>query len=63
MVSGNTVPHLHMHLIPRYPSTPKEHRGAWEVYDWTDAPMGHNDQIVEVCIRISTFLKSDNHDK
>ena len=23
-VSGNGVPHMHMHIIPRYPNTPKE---------------------------------------
>lgn len=56
-VSGNSVPHLHMHLVARYPNTPKEYWGAWEVYDWIDAPMGSNDEVVSLCRRLKTYLE------
>ncbi|MBY6036605.1 HIT family protein [Fictibacillus nanhaiensis] len=57
VVSGNSVPHLHMHIIPRYQNTPKEHWGPWEVYDWPEAPFGKNDEIVKVCERIKNYLE------
>jgi diadenosine tetraphosphate (Ap4A) HIT family hydrolase len=61
VVSGNSVPHLHMHIIPRYPNTPQEHWGPWEVYDWSDAPMGENKEITEVCDRIKSYLANNSH--
>lgn len=30
-VSGNGVPHMHMHIIPRYPNTPKEFWSPTEI--------------------------------
>ncbi|WP_312099541.1 HIT family protein [Niallia sp.] len=58
LVSGNTVPHLHMHIVARYPNTPKEHWGPMEVYDWQDAPMGDNNQVVKLCNRIKLYLEN-----
>ena len=55
-VSGNSVPHLHMHLVARYPNTPKEYWGPSEVYDWKDAPMGDNNDVIELCNRLKTYL-------
>ncbi|WP_308314902.1 HIT family protein [Bacillus sp. T33-2] len=40
LVLGDSVPHLHMHLVPRYPNTPKAYWGPMEAYDWEDAPVG-----------------------
>jgi diadenosine tetraphosphate (Ap4A) HIT family hydrolase len=34
---GDEVSHLHVHLVPRYPGTPREHWGPG-VTRWTDAP-------------------------
>ncbi|MED3550769.1 HIT family protein [Cytobacillus praedii] len=59
VVSGNTVPHLHLHLVARYPNTPKEFWGPWEVYDWGDAPMGDNTDVVALCTRIKTYLENN----
>ena len=59
LVSGNAVPHLHMHIVARYPNTPKQYWGPMEVYGWKDAPMGDNEQINELCNRLKTFL--ENH--
>ena len=36
-VIGDEVPHLHVHLVPRYPGTPREHWGPG-VSRWPDAP-------------------------
>ncbi len=56
LVSGNSVPHLHMHLIPRYPNTPKEYWGPMSVHDWPDAPMGDHQLVSELCERIKNDL-------
>lgn len=36
-VLGDEVPHLHLHLVPRYPGTPREHWGPG-VTRWSQAP-------------------------
>jgi len=61
LVSGNSnsVPHLHLHLVARYPNTPEEFWGPMEVYDWAEAPMGGNDEVIEICRRIKTFLQNE----
>lgn len=58
-VMGDAVPHLHMHLVPRYPNTPKEHWGPNALYEWEDAPMGDNEEVIQLCNRIKTYL--ENH--
>lgn len=59
LVSGNEVPHLHMHIVARYPNTPKECWGPMEVYDWEEAPMGNDDDVFALCSRIKAYL--ENH--
>ena len=59
LVSGNAVPHLHMHLVARYPNTPRKYWGPNDVYDWKDAPMGHNNEVIKLCNRIKAYL--ENH--
>ncbi len=56
-VSGNSVPHLHMHLIPRYPGTPEEYWGPMEVYEWDDAPFATERGILLLCERIRAQLE------
>lgn len=56
LVSGNSVPHLHMHLVARYPNTPREYWGPNDVYDWKEAPMGDNSEVVKLCNRIKAYL-------
>jgi histidine triad (HIT) family protein len=36
-VLGDEVPHLHVHIAPRYPGTPEEYRGP-RLNAWPDAP-------------------------
>lgn len=59
-VSGHGVPHLHMHLTPRYPGTPQEYWGPWEVLDWQDAPYGKGVQVDTVCERLKVHMEA-NH--
>lgn len=36
-VFGDSVPHLHVHIAPRYPDTPREYWGA-RLREWPGAP-------------------------
>ncbi len=36
-VYGGGVPHLHVHLAPRYPGTPRQYWGT-HLTEWPDAP-------------------------
>lgn len=63
LVSGNSVPHLHMHLVARYPNTPKEYWGPMDVYDWEEAPMGRNQAVVELCRRIASYLEEHPYEQ
>ncbi|RIW32067.1 HIT family protein [Bacillus salacetis] len=58
LVSGNSVPHLHMHIVARYPGTPEEYWGPMEVYDWEDAPMGGSREVVDLCIRLKEYMEN-----
>lgn len=60
MVSGNSVSHLHMHVVPRYPNTPKNYWSPMELSEWAEAPKGTGDEITDVCLRIKQFLE-DKH--
>jgi diadenosine tetraphosphate (Ap4A) HIT family hydrolase len=42
---GHLVSHLHIHIVPRYPGTPKEFWGGWKLSDWSDAPFVGPDEI------------------
>lgn len=37
MVYGDGVPHLHVHLVPRYPGTPRDFWGP-HIHEWPDSP-------------------------
>ncbi|MEH7124239.1 HIT family protein [Bacillus sp. JJ1532] len=62
VVSGNAVPHLHMHLVARYPNTPEEYWGPFAVYDSPNARMGDNSEVIEVCNRLKTFLEMNPYE-
>lgn len=59
LVSGNSVPHLHIHLVARYPNTPREFWGPNEVYDWEQAPMGDNQQVIKLCEKLKVVLDQE----
>ncbi|MFV8830353.1 HIT family protein [Alkalihalobacterium sp. APHAB7] len=62
LVSGNAVPHLHLHLVARYPNTPEQYWGPFAVYDAPNARMGSNQDVIEVCNRIKCFLESSPYE-
>ena len=51
VVMGDAVPHLHIHVIPRYPGTPREFWGH-RVGEWPDAPRGGAEAIEAICRRL-----------
>jgi histidine triad (HIT) family protein len=62
LVSGDAVPHLHMHVKPRYPDTPKDFWAIHKLNDWPGAPMGDNQQVTELCNRIKSYLENNSHE-
>ena len=54
-VIGHHVAHLHVHLLPRYPGTPREY---WflELGGWPAAPKGGPDEIAAVAGRLRAAL-------
>jgi histidine triad (HIT) family protein len=54
-VLGHGVPHLHVHLIPRYPGTPREYWGA-RIDEWPGAPRGDARQVNILCDRLRAFF-------
>jgi histidine triad (HIT) family protein len=50
-VVGHGVGHLHLHLIPRYPGTPREYRWT-RVDEWPDAPRGDGAAIAALVERL-----------
>lgn len=56
VVSGNSVPHLHMHLVARYPDTPEEYWGPFAVHNAPNARYGEDNEVIDVCNRLKTHL-------
>ena len=55
-VIGDGVPHVHYHVIGRYPGAPREYWGP-KVDDWPEAPKGAEAEIAQVTERLRAFLK------
>lgn len=54
-VLGHHVAHLHLHLFPRYPGTPRKY--WWPRMDeWPDAPRGGEPEVAELAERIRGAL-------
>lgn len=54
-VIGDGVPHVHVHVIGRYPGAPREYWGA-KVDEWPGAPRGGEAEIAQVAARLRVFL-------
>jgi diadenosine tetraphosphate (Ap4A) HIT family hydrolase len=55
-VIGDNVPHLHVHLLPRYPGTPREY--WWDrVDEWPDAPRGGEPEAAALVRRLSSAAR------
>jgi len=55
-VLGDGVPHVHVHVIGRYPGAPRAYWGP-KVDEWPEAPRGGEAEIAEVAARVRTFLR------
>jgi diadenosine tetraphosphate (Ap4A) HIT family hydrolase len=61
-VVGHRVDHLHLHLVPRYPGTPRDY--WWPRLDeWPDAPRGGNAEVTQVVAQIRARLDVPGHDR
>ena len=56
VVMGHHTPHLHVHLIPRYPGTPKEFWDPFRVDEAPGARHGDQDEAAAVARRVRTAL-------
>lgn len=57
-VMGDLVPHLHVHVVPRYPGAPPEYRGV-RVDDWPDAPRGGPEEMAALCERLRACIMQE----
>lgn len=55
-VLGHHVPHLHIHVVPRYPGAPREFWGT-RVDGWPDAPRGGAAEIAALCDRLRSWIE------
>ena len=60
-VIGHHVPHLHVHLIPRYPGAPRECWGL-RVDEWPEAPQGDEAEIAALATRLRKRIHSETRD-
>lgn len=54
-VIGDQVPHLHIHVIPRYQGAPREFWGV-KTDEWKEAPHGGADKVSEFCSKFKYYL-------
>jgi histidine triad (HIT) family protein len=55
-VLGDDVPHLHIHVVPRYRGAPHKYWGV-HVDEWPEAPRGGPKEIEALCARLRSYLK------
>ena len=59
---GDAVPHLHVHLLPRFPGTPREYWWT-KVDEWPEARRGDAAQIGDLVRELSAFIASGRDGK
>ncbi|MBN1267786.1 MAG: HIT family protein [Anaerolineales bacterium] len=52
------VPHVHLHIIGRYPGAPREYWGP-KVDEWPDAPKGGEEAMASVASRVRVYLQQN----
>ena len=58
-VNGDGVPHVHVHVIGRYPGAPREYWGT-QVDEWPDAPRGGWQEIEQLSLRLRTAMATSS---
>lgn len=53
---GHLVDHLHVHLIARYPGTPKEYWGGAKLWEWPEAPFLEGQAVSALSARLREAL-------
>ena len=56
-VFGDAVPHLHVHVAPRYPDTPREYWGP-RLNQWADAPRVNAEEIRDLVSHLRSQLSN-----
>ncbi len=56
-VFGDTIPHVHIHVVPRYPRTPPEYWGA-RLREWPGAPTVDEAGMRELVANLQHQLQS-----
>jgi diadenosine tetraphosphate (Ap4A) HIT family hydrolase len=56
-VIGDGVPHVHVHVIGRYPGAPREYWGP-KVDEWPDAPRGDAEAIAHLAARLRPLFEA-----
>jgi diadenosine tetraphosphate (Ap4A) HIT family hydrolase len=54
-VMGDSIPHLHVHIIPRYKGAPREYWGL-KTDEWPEAPRGDRQKVSEFCLELAKHL-------
>ena len=57
-VFGDSVPHLHVHLMGRHPGAPQQYRGV-HVDEWPEAPRGDADEVAAYVARLRALWPAD----
>jgi len=57
-VLGHGIPHMHIHVVSRYPGALREYWGT-RVDEWPDAPHGGEQEIAALCERLRNYLQSE----
>ena len=60
-VLGHHVEHLHYHVVPRYPGTPREYWGL-RMDEWPGAPKGDAQAIADLGARIRAHLEEEHYE-
>jgi diadenosine tetraphosphate (Ap4A) HIT family hydrolase len=61
-IVGHRIDHLHLHLVPRYPGTPRDY--WWPRLDeWPAAPRGGNVEVTQLVAQIRARLDAPGHDR
>lgn len=59
---GHLVPHLHIHVVARYPETPEQYWGGKQVSEWPGAPMLDFASVLSLATLLGAAIRSRGND-